>query len=358
MATRDVEVLEAGQRPAALHERFLALRRERKLRHRDAAAALGLTEGEAIAAAVGSASELRGVRLAGPWWRVLERVPEVGVAMALTRNESAVHEKTGCYRDLSHEGLVGLALGPEIDLRIFYARWAHGYAVTEDTPSGVLRSLQFYDAAGHAVHKVYARPATNLAAWERLVEACAHADQSAGERVAPAEAPAAAKPDAEIDVDGFRADWLALRDTHEFFPMLRRHAVTRTQALRLAPAGHAQTVPNDVARRLLEAAARDCVSIMCFVGNRGTIQIHTGPIHRVEPRGPWLNVLDPGFNLHLREDRVAHSWHVRKPTADGDVNSIELFDADGETIAMFFGERKPGVPERGEWRALLAGLLP
>ena len=72
--------------------------------------------------------------------------------------------------------------------------------------------------------------------------------------------------------------------------------------------------------------------------------------------GPWVNVLDPGFSLHLREDRVAQTWLVRKPTADGIVTSVELFDAQGETIAMFFGERKPGTPEIAPWRELLAAL--
>jgi putative hemin transport protein len=71
---------------------------------------------------------------------------------------------------------------------------------------------------------------------------------------------------------------------------------------------------------------------------------------------PWLNVLDPGFNLHLREDRIAMAWVVRKPTADGDVTSLELFDADGETLAMFFGERKPGRAELASWRALVDTL--
>jgi putative hemin transport protein len=50
------------------------------------------------------------------------------------------------------------------------------------------------------------------------------------------------------------------------------------------------------------------------------------------------------------------AWVVRKPTADGDVTSLELFDADGETLAMFFGERKPGRAELASWRALVDTL--
>jgi putative hemin transport protein len=48
---------------------------------------------------------------------------------------------------------------------------------------------------------------------------------------------------------------------------------------------------------------------------------------------------------------------VRKPTVDGIVTSVELFNDDGEAIAMFFGERKPGKPELSTWRALTDDLL-
>jgi len=339
-----------------LYTRFLDLRSERGLRHRDAARALGVSEGEAIAAAVGRSAPLRAVRLKGPWPALFEQLPTLGRVMALTRNEAAVHEKTGSYASMSHDGPVGLALGADIDLRIFYMRWAHVFAVTEDTARGVQRSLQVYDAAGTAVHKVFLKDGADLGAWAAFTDANADAEQAPGGRFEPVAVPTAPAADERIDVEGFRAAWLAMADTHEFFPLLRRFGVARTQALRLAPAGMAHTLPNSTVRALLQGAAAAGTSIMCFVGNPGMIQIHTGPVKKIELMGPWVNVLDPGFSLHLREDLVAQTWLVRKPTADGIVTSVELFDAQGETIAMFFGERKPGQPEIEPWRELLATL--
>ena len=339
-----------------LYTRFLDLRSERNLRHRDAARSLGVSEGEAIAAAVGRSAPLRAVRLKGPWAALFEQLPTLGRVMALTRNDAAVHEKTGCYEQMSHEGPVGLALGPDIDLRIFYMRWAHVFAVTEDTARGVQRSLQIFDAAGTAVHKVFLKDGADLGAWAAFTDANADAEQAPGGRFEPVAVPTAPAADERIDVEGFRAAWLAMADTHEFFPLLRRFGVARTQALRLAPAGMAHTLPNSTVRALLQGAAAAGTSIMCFVGNPGMIQIHTGPVKKIELMGPWVNVLDPGFSLHLREDLVAQTWLVRKPTSDGIVTSVELFDAQGETIAMFFGERKPGQPEIEPWRELLATL--
>jgi len=47
---------------------------------------------------------------------------------------------------------------------------------------------------------------------------------------------------------------------------------------------------------------------------------------------------------------------VRKPTNDSVVTSLELFDADGETIAWMFGKRKPGTQELAARRNLTTSL--
>ena len=352
-----------------LRERFALARRERGARHRDIALELGIPEGELIAAHVGpfspgpaeapaAESPLHAMRLRADWPALLAELESVGEVMALTRNEHCVHEKVGTYRNASHQGLMGLVLGDEIDLRVFYRHWTHGFALREQTASGAQRSLQFLDAAGQAIHKVFAKPQTDAAAWDALLQRWRDESQTTGLDPAPLALvpPAAERPDAEIDVEALHSHWASMRDTHEFFPLLRRHGVSRTQALRLAEPRFAQAVEPDSASQLLIAAAQSGASIMVFAGNPGMLQIHTGAVHKVARMGPWINVLDAGFNLHLREDAVTQAWLVRKPTADGIVSSLELFDADGRTIAMLFGERKPGRPERGDWRGLLAQL--
>src|SRR5690625_7968039 len=87
------------------------------------------------------------------------------------------------------------------------------------------------------------------------------------------------------------------------------------------------------------------VPIMVFVGNPGVVQIHSGPVRRVVEKGDWINILDPGFNLHMRQDHVASSWIVEKPTEDGTVTSIEVFDKEGELIVKI---GRASCRERGE----------
>ena len=345
----------------AIRTAFRDARQTARARHRDIAQNLEVSEGELIAAHCGrfnaQESPLNAQRLKADWPTLIAALEPVGDVMALTRNDSCVHEKVGTYANASVGGHVGLVLGGAIDLRIFYDRWAHGFAVEEQLADGALqRSLQFFDAQGTAIHKVFTKPASNLAAWAELIEWFATDDQTAGIIVLPAEPKSAETPDADIDIAGFRAAWASMRDTHEFFGLLRKFKVSRTQGLRLADPQFVQPVAAASAHEVLTRAAQEGVSIMVFVGNPGMIQIHGGPVQRVQVMGPWLNVLDPGFNLHLREDRIAQAWLVRKPTSDGLVHSVELFDADGETIAMFFGKRKPGQAERCDWRVLANSL--
>ena len=342
----------------ALQHAFHAARAAGGTRHRDIAQQLGVSEGKLIAAHVGApAAGLSARRLLPCWPDIVGALHRAGELMALTRNASCVHEKTGVYEPASGQGVMGMVLGAAIDLRIFYNHWAHGFAVEEPTPKGVQRSLQFFDTTGTAVHKVFTTQHSDGAAWAALIEGFAEHDAAPGLKPAPARVRMPEWPDESVNLSAFHEAWAGLRDTHEFFALLKKYGLTRTQALRLAEPRFAQAVDAGSARELLRAAAGNATPVMVFVGNPGMIQIHSGAVKRVEVMGPWLNVLDPGFNLHLREDHIAQAWVVRKPTSDGLVTSLELFDAGGETVAMFFGERKPGRPELCGWRQLVGRLV-
>jgi putative hemin transport protein len=341
---------------ALLREAFTELRTTRKLRHREAAAELGVSEGEALAAFVGEHVIRLDASTAEQFAGIFEAMPLLGEVMVLTRNDAVVHEKIGTFGKVSRNGPVGLTVGRAIDLRIFYAKWASAFAVREAYDDGVRKSLQFFDAQGVAITKVYLRDASDQAAFDALVERHASPVQQAGLAVEAAQPRPPQRDDAQIDVAGFHAAWAAMKDTHEFFDILRKFGVARLQALRLADAAYAEPIALNAIEALLNDAAATQLPIMVFVGNPGMIQIHTGPVQTIRTMGPWLNVLDADFNLHLRTNLVAHAWVVRKPTSDGVVTSVELFDAAGENIAMLFGARKPGQAEREDWRAAVQKL--
>ena len=199
-------------------EKFARLRREKNARHRDIATELHISEGELIAAHAGlslaDGALLGAERLRAEWPAMIGALEPLGDVMALTRNASCVHEKTGVYRRASHNHQVGLVLGGEIDLRVFYRQWAHGFAVREMKQDEVQRSLQFFDASGHAVHKIFLKPQSDLAAYDALVTRFADDDQEAGIAVVPVSPPPAELPDAQIDVAGLDRKSTRLNSSH------------------------------------------------------------------------------------------------------------------------------------------------
>jgi putative hemin transport protein len=324
------------------------------MRIRNAAEQLGVSEAELVATQVGESV----IRLRPEFAAILTEVEKLGKVMALTRNNECVHERKGIYLNPDFSSPhAGLFVGEDIDQRMFLGHWDKAFAVAEKSEHGDRKSLQFFGKDGLAIHKIYLTKDSNAEAFDVLVAQFSSENQTTEESTVAVPLNIDEKPDSEIDVEGFKAAWVNLKDTHEFFGMLRKFGVTRTQALRLAPdTNYAHKVDKEVIVKMLESAAAEKLPIMVFVGNRGNIQIHTGLVRKTMWHNEWFNVMDPDFNLHLDMSKIAQAWIVRKPTEDGMVTAIEVFNEMGEIIVQFFGKRKPGIPELEEWRTLVASL--
>lgn len=357
--------------PQSIRSEVRKLKAEQpQLRMRDIAQTLGLSEAALVASACADTESPGTIRLTTDFMAQFAALGRLGRVMALTRNVCAVIEKLGVYGELESSGHASQILGDEIDLRIFFHRFHVAFAVSTEGPRGPQRSLQFFDARGDALHKVHLLPESNGDAFAQFVSAFKSPDQSPLQpdlqpdlqtvlpmaTVASDPSAQAAISDAGIDVSGLRTAYSQMKDTHEFFGLLRRFQVRRTQALRLLGPDAARPVDRLSLRPLLQAAAESELPIMIFVGSPGVIQIHSGPVQTLKQYGSWFNVMDPGFNLHVHEPVLTHAWVVRKPTSEGTVSSLELYDTEGEPVVLVFSKRKHGQAESESWRALLERL--
>jgi putative hemin transport protein len=329
------------------------------LRIRECAEQLGVSEAQLLATTVGDYT----TKLEGDWAELLKRLPELGRVMSLTRNDSCVLEHKGTFQkiDIMGAGARAMAtvIGP-IETRVFFAGWKFGFAVCQETPRGLQRSIQIFDQSGTAITKIYLveeqgnKRGSNPEAFDKIVADYTSPDQSTNLKFEDiVESPTKLIP--EVDAKALMADWAGMKDTHDFFGILRKHNVNRLDALYLAP-DYAYQLKKESLQHMLETAAQNQLPIMIFAGNRGNLQIHQGKVQTIRVMEQWLNVLDPDFNMHLRADHMDTLWVVKKPTADGVVTSLEAFDNNKNMIAQFFGLRKPGIPELKDWAALVERL--
>ncbi len=127
---------------------------EPRLRSRDQAGRLGVSEAELLSLGLGEDV----IRLGGDFKDLLKDAKRMGYVMALTRNDHVVHERKGVYHNITfYEGPhnMGVAVNEGIDLRLFMNEWKYCLAVIlRRGKGGDLHGLQFFDAYGAAVHKM------------------------------------------------------------------------------------------------------------------------------------------------------------------------------------------------------------
>lgn len=338
---------------ASLKEAWEELKKQQpQLRVRDAAQKLGVSEAELIASTIGPET----VRLNENFAELIIACKSLGKVMALTRNEGCVLEHKGNFQKIDLMGQapnqVATVIGP-IEQRIFFSGWKFGFAVTNHTPRGTMRSFQFFDKAGVAVLKIYLQEKSNQDAYDQILNDFRSNDQNADLEVEAYPKPEHAK---EIDLAAFTHEWENMKDTHDFFGMLRKYNVHRLDAVKWINDKWAYEVDRLSARKIVETASVEKMPIMIFAGNKGNIQIHQGKVRTIRQMGNWLNVMDPDFNMHLNEDIIDSAFVVHKNTSDGLVSALELFDKEGEMIAQFFGLRKPGIPQLDAWKGLIDSL--
>lgn len=320
-----------------------------KQRIRDFATSHGLSEAAVLDAHIG-----QGVTpITADLTATLAQVPRFGQVMALTRNEHVVSEVHGVYGEYRAGERAGMILNRPIDMRYFPRHFVRGYAVERHTDDGPRHSLQFFDVAGDAMHKVHLTAASNASVWGEVVETLRADPPSLDYEPRRTIEPAKVNFD---KTERLREQWAAMTDTHQFLGLVDRLKMNRLGAYRVAGAPFVRQLDPGAVMTALEQAAAQQVPVMTFVGNHGCIQIHTGAPQNIKVMGPWFNVLDQGFNLHLRTDPIAEVYAVEKPTRRGAAVSVEAFDAMGGLILQIFGVRTRDEDFYDGWSRIVSDL--
>lgn len=325
------------------------------MRDRDFADRLGISEADLVAAYVGAEAEQTVIALTPDPDRILPEVEKLGEVMALTRNPSCVVERVGTYHNYHAGRHAAMVLDPDIDLRIFPRFWEHAFAVERPATDGVKRSIQIFNGVGDAVHKIHMRDGSNHDAWSDVINTLRAMTQSDRLDLREKGQPEAAKADPERAQE-LRDAWARMTDTHQFQKILVRLKMNRLGAYRIAGAPCVRRLAAGSVERAFERISETGMGVMIFVGNRGCIQIHGGECNNIKVMGPWFNVLDPRFDMHLRSDHIAEIYEVRKFAHGGEAVSLEAFDAEGRLILQVFPYRRASVKNVEIWDGIIAEL--
>ncbi|MEM8702271.1 MAG: ChuX/HutX family heme-like substrate-binding protein, partial [Pseudomonadota bacterium] len=314
-----------------------------KMREKDLAHAIDVSEAEVIASFVGFGNR----RLAPGFADLFGGLVELGEISILTGNKSAVQENVVSLENFRFDRNTASVFGQNIQARLALSQWAHGYAVERTEGTRVRRSLQFFDRSGDAVHKISARSGTDMKAWDRLVETLSVDD------------------DAEQALSVIKSALLSSKtpttlgtqtDATQSSGILQDLDFDQINTFKRPGKSAAWPLDTGSVAALLRIASSENIPVMCFVKNAGSRQVHTGHVGNVVEKGQYLNVMDPKFHLHLRLDHIAEVWAVRKPSQKGQVTAVQAFDLDGQQIIQFRGSSGETNSDDMDWHELSACL--
>lgn len=318
-----------------------------KVRIRNAAAELGITELELLSTNIGESC----VRLRADIIPLLEVLPTLGQVMALTRSEAAVHEVTQSFGELHLRKQTALFLRPGQDTRYFTTSWKHVLAVNEDNR----KSLQFFNQFGDAIHKIFLVESSNVEAYEQITERFIDDNQSS---VLTVEKRAESNSESmDIDEDKLRLRWSQIKDVHEGGQIVKEFGGNRPNIYQALGNDYATSLPYDFIEQLLKHLSENKLSSMIFVQNEDAVQSHAGTTSRLLRTGPWFNVLDPHFNLHLNTELISQVWLITKPSNNGWVHTLNVFDHQKNEFMIMTDNRRRGEEESAEWFAAIQNLI-
>ena len=335
---------------SALAEYWQVLKKDNpELRARNAAYVLGVSELELLM----TRPESEVLRLKHQPNHVLPRLEALGQVSALTRNNGVIMQKTGQYRDFSIDGCVGIA-GGEIDLRVSLESLAYSLAVTENTADGQILSLQFFDAHGESVHKVYLTDQSDFDAYRKLIDEFTPANQDRNVQVQDK----LVTPDPVIDLDvaAFRQAWLDVQNGEQFSGLLNQYNLSRQLAYQLVDNYLAHGLDPVAFEAVFYGAAMRKLPVRMTVGSFAVVQEHDSVIKVLKRSGRWFNATQPGFSLRTDTTQIGSVWVVRKPSGNGTSISVELLDQNGELLLELNSNGAGASASQSEWDAMITTL--
>lgn len=268
----------------------------------------------------------------------------------LIRNKSCIQEINGSFniKNLKESEIIEISndLG---NLNIRMDELKYCFSIKFETEN----SFRFFDSKGSSVLRIITNPDINQKLFDKITEKFISKDQDAAIKIESAET-VLNQNSAEINLQEFHNDWKNLNTIDDFQQILKKHNLSRWQAVHNAPVDFfAAKIKNRKVVNLLEEIIESEIPIKIYTENSCCVQSYHGKIENSSWHGSWFNVFAPDFGFHFDSSKVIESRIVRKPTNAGIISSIECFDGNDEMMFEIFCDRENEDPELNEWRALL-----
>lgn len=295
-------------------------------------------------------------RLQTDWPKLLLHLTRLGSTLFMTSQGETTHEILLPMYKLALSGSTASIEETNGSLEIDLNYWHCGFALyTGQDPASSCISLHFFDINGKLMHSIY--PTLSVRELGSNFLHNLYAEGGPQEAFLPLPERAAGLFRRDVDVVSLIGHWRLLKSYQAIPVILHKHGVSRLEALCLLTPDFTAPLQPQAFTALLQEAVRQDMEICLALHNPGVIQNHIGLIERVSDKVLGCRSNDAYFRLDIGEVDIHNVWVVRKPVAEGEFVSLEVYNRRGELLLVLSGKPRRDAAQDPAWHELLQTLV-
>ena len=285
----------------------------KKIRIRDAASKLNVSEAELLSLESNKGVSFLSIDNLDVFFKkVLNNIEKI---MVLIRSDFVVHEKIVLTDGLIYkEGSIIDNIDPNCPLVSFNPNLI-SYVFYEKkllNKKRELRSFQFFDQCGNAILKIYLK-SNEDSTFDGIADLY------------------------EIDYDYELQKHIIRRDSAQFDKKTILHIDLLNNKELVDNPKH---IHNDKLRFFLNAFSDKEIPIQIHAFGIDSIQYHRGIVKNIVDFGPWLNVIDKKFNIHVLENKILKTSILEYKNRSDSIYLINIIDENNNLVLGIGGLEK------------------
>ena len=277
----------------------------KRIRIRDAAKKLCVSEAELLSTLIDDSVTY--IKF-NNFYTFIEKVLSLDKVMLLTRSDNVVHEITVFTLDLAvdQDGLIYDKNTFNPLLRIAPTDIAYTFSELKTHQGKNLYSFQFFNSDGNSIAKIYLKGKTESLFNEIVSEYKVNYDYSIQNK--------------QSDTNKKLYDLNSSTIKYQFMP---KNAPKFKKI---------KKIDGSALRTIMENLSKKTIPIQFHGIGLNTVQYYYGEIKNVTDYGPWINVMDKKFNIHILEKKIVSCQLNQLSINNKNYCSLAWFDINNQNV--------------------------
>tara|TARA_Y100000590_G_scaffold227747_1_gene257025 strand:+ start:1466 stop:2437 length:972 start_codon:yes stop_codon:yes gene_type:complete len=270
---------------------FLKSNKNSKIRIRDAALQLNFSEAELLSTKINSSVKYL---IINDLYKFFKNILNIEKLMFLTRNNYCVHEKIVLSKNIKIKFEQYITIFYKEKPLVIFDKNTCKFIFSEikNHNNKNLKSFQFFNQSGCSILKIYVKSDDN-SIYEKIVE----------------EYSSSYNYEVQKKIKNITYDNSVLLKS-----ILSKNFINNNEPIKFIKKINYK---NSI-RNILEFSSKKKIQLMIYVIGPSIIQFHFGKINKLVEYMDWYNILDPEFNLHLKDKLINNNIYLYSQENDNE----------------------------------------